>query len=137
MATGTAAVAARELKIQAAHYLRMTVNYSDTGISTGRPFANYLPSGAVIEEVIVRIVTAFNAATTNVLTVGQNSSSYNDMVAAGDVDETTAGTTKVLRGADLTISSDALPYVKYTQTGTAATAGQAIIIIKYIPNNDL
>ncbi len=42
----------------------------------------------------------------------------------------------VLRGADLTLSSAVLPYVKYTQTGTAATTGQAEVTIAYTVNND-
>jgi hypothetical protein len=27
-------------------------------------------------------------------------------------------------------------FVKYAQTGTAATAGQAVFVIQYVPNND-
>lgn len=136
MATNTAGVDARLLPWQAVHYMRKTVNYNDTDIATGVGFKHYLPDGASILFVNVKIKTAFNAGTTNVLTVGQNATSYNDMVAAADVNEAATGSSMVLRGADLTISGDARPFVKYTQTGTAATAGKAEIVIAYIPAND-
>ena len=136
MATNTAGVDARVAPWQMVHYMRKTVNYNDTDIATGVGFKNYLPSGASIQWVMVKIKTAFNAGTTNVLTVGQNASSYNDMVAAADVDESTTEASMVLRGADLTISSDVRPFITYTQTGTAATAGVAEVVIAYIPAND-
>lgn len=137
MPTGTQGRPARELPFQATHYLRKTVNYNDVGISSGIPFSYWLPAGAQILRCNVIIMTAFNAATTNVLTVGQNATSYNDIVAAADVDETTLGETAVLTGAKLDLSGgDAQPFVKYTQTGTAATTGKARIIIEYAPAND-
>ena len=136
MATNTAGHVARLLPFQAVHYLKMTVNYNDTNISTGIPFAAYLPAGAQILFATVNVLTAFNAATTNVLTVGQNATSYNDIVNAGDVNEGATGSTMALRGADLNITTDVQVFYKYTQTGTAATAGQAVIVIAYVPNND-
>lgn len=136
MSTNTTARQTRDYRMQLVHYLRKTVRYNDTDIAAGSPFTKYLPSGASIQYATVKIKTAFNGGTTNVLTVGQNSTSFNDMVAAGDVDETATGSNMVLRGADLTLSSDALPYAKYTQTGTAATAGEAEITIAYVCDND-
>jgi hypothetical protein len=137
MATGTAGVAAREHPLQMLHFLRKAVSYDTTGISSGVPFGAYLPMGAQIVMTIVKVTTAFNAVTTNVLTVGCNSSSYNDLVAAGDVDELTTGADVVWTGVELDLSAAAkLPYVKYTQTGTAATAGAAIVTIVYAPNTD-
>ena len=136
MATNTAGHVARLLPFQAVHYLKMTVNYNDTNISTGIPFAAYLPGGAQILFTTVNVLTAFNAATTNVLTVGQNATSYNDIVNAGDVNEGATGSAMVLRGADLDLTAaDALPYIKYAQTGTAATAGKAVIVIAYAPSH--
>jgi hypothetical protein len=43
--------------------------------------------------------------------------------------------TVVLTGAALTFANDTDIYVRYTQTGTAATAGAASIVITYIPPN--
>ncbi len=136
MTTNTAGSEARELSFQAVHYLKKRVNYNDTGISSGIKMPNALPAGAEILFTAVKIKTAFNAGTTNVLTVGQNSSSYNDIVAAGDVDESVTGNTQVGTGADLDITADTSVFIKYTQTGTAATAGVAEIIIAYAADND-
>lgn len=135
MATNTAGGQARELPFQAVHYLRRTVNYNDGAISTGVKVGR-LPAGASVLFTNVKIKTAFNAVTTNVLTVGQNSSSYNDMVNASDIDETATGSSMVVRGADLTLATEVDVYAKYTQTGTAATAGVAEIIVAYCANND-
>jgi hypothetical protein len=134
MATNTSATQTRDERMPLVHYLHKTINFNDTDISTGRPFARYIPALASIQWVMVKIKTAFNAATTNVLTVGQNATSYNDMVAAADVLEGSTGSYMVLRGADLTLSADTLPFVKYTQSGTAATAGVAEIVIAYTVN---
>lgn len=118
---------------QVVNTLKKTINYNDSGIASGKSFANSLPLGANILDVMVEIVTPFNAGTTNVLTVGTNASDYNDIVAAGDVDEAAAGVTKVNRalGRSLASAAEKAVFAKYTQTGGAATAGQAIVTIAY------
>jgi hypothetical protein len=137
MATGTLGTQARQFDWQATHYLRKKVNYNDANIGAAdKVKVGMLPAGAIIVGVYVRIETAFNAGTTNVLTVGTNAGADNNIVNAADVDETTVATTEVTRGLGLTIASDTTVYVLYTQTGTAATAGVATIIVEYIPNND-
>ena len=136
MPTNTEGVAAREHPLQFLHYLRKTVNFNDVGIDTGIPFSKYLPLGASIQWCMVKIKTVFNAGSTNVLTVGTVGTAYNNIVAAADVDEAVAQANMVLRGADLTIAAAVLPYIKYTQTGGAATTGQAEVEIVYACNND-
>lgn len=122
---------ARSLPWEAVHYLKKTVNFGDANIASGISFANSIPAGAQILGAWVNILTTFNATTTNVLTVGQNSSSYNDIVASADVAEGTAGMTYVTTGGALDITTDVTPFVKYTQTGTAATQGKARIVIAF------
>ena len=109
------------------------MNWNDLGIGSGIAFDNSLPQGAFITDVQVEIVTPFNAATTNVLTVGTVGTGYNNIVASGDLDETVAGVTRVTRGngRSLANAADVAPFAMYTQTGTAATAGQAVIVITY------
>jgi len=138
MATNTAGSAAREIHgLQAVHTFRKTVDYNTTGIGTADTVpVGIIPAGAFITDVKVKIVTAFNAATTNVLTVGSNASSNNNIVAAADVDETATGTTSVSTGWGLAFAADTTIYARYTQSGTAATTGQATIVISYVPNND-
>lgn len=135
MATNTAAVLppARQDPRQVANTLKKTVNFNDAGVSSGIAFDNSIPAGAFILRVMVEIVTVFNAASTNVLTVGTNSTTYNDLVAAADVNEAATGVTDVTRGwgRSIAASADKTPYVKYTQTGTAATTGQAVIVIEF------
>jgi hypothetical protein len=121
---------ARQLHTQQVHYLRKRVNWNDSGIATGVVMGT-LPAGAMIVSQDVRCNTAFNAGTTNALNVG---------TAAGGTqlftDAATAGARQPTK-ANLSFASDSDIYVQYAQTGTAATAGQADIVIGYAPNNDL
>lgn len=135
MATNTlpAVPQSRRQGQQIVNTLRKTVNYNDAGISTGLSFAESLPVGAFILDVKVEIVTVFNAGTTNVLTVGTNSSSYNDIVNSADINEAATGVTLVSRGwgRSLAATAEKPVFAKYTQTGTAGTTGQAVIVIAY------
>lgn len=124
---------------QLTHTMRKYVTYSDASIDAGTlrmPAA--LPAGSIITQVIVDVVTAFNAGTTNVLTVGTQSGTANDIVTAGDVNEGAAGVNNVTTSAAIGyIGSSAIDlFIKYAQTGTAATAGAAHIVVCYIPDND-
>ena len=134
MTTGTLGTNARQDPRQVANTLKKTVNFGDVGIASGVAFDNPLPQGAFILRVLVEIVTAFNAVTTNVLTVGTvNTPPYNNIVAAADVNEAAPGVYDVTRalGRALTAAGDVTVTAQYTQTGTAATTGQAIIVIEY------
>ena len=129
---------ARLYSQQLVHYLRFEVNYNDTGVGSGIRKGT-LPSGAIIIGTDIHVATAFNAATTNSLTVGGNSASYNDIMAAADADEAATGLTQNIKptGSSLgKLAADRDVYVMFQQTGTAATAGKAQVIIKYIPDND-
>lgn len=133
MTTGVAGVADRLDPRQVANTLKKTTNFNDTAISAGIAFDNYLPLGAFILNVLTEIVTAFNAGTTNVYTVGTNATSYNNIVAAGDVNPALAGVYPSTRsyGRSLAAAAPVLPVAKYTQTGGAATTGKAITVIEF------
>lgn len=134
MATGTLGDQARLQPRQVVNTWRKQVNFNDPGIAAGVA-GLVLPLGAFLLRVMVEVVTAFNAATTNVLTVGTNVN-MNNVVAAGDVDETAVGVYDVTRGIgrSLTALADVTLSVKYTQTGAAATTGQAEIVVIYEGN---
>jgi hypothetical protein len=106
--------------------------FGTTGIGSGIKFGT-LPMGARITDVIVEVITAFNAATTNVLTVGTNSTSFNNIVNASDVNEAATGATRVDRGIGGLIAraADIDVYIMYTQSGTAATTGSAEVTIVF------
>jgi len=121
---------------QNVHFIGKDIVYNTVGIGTSDTVkVGRIPAGSFLVQALVRITTAFNAATTNVLTVGTSSGSDADIVGASELNEAATGVTVVLTGAQLTFASDTDIYVKYTQTGTAATAGAATIIITYIPPN--
>ena len=116
------------------HFLRKEVNYNDPGIASGIVIGR-LPASAQITQALARVRTGFNAGTTNVLTVGTNAPAYDNVLGAGDIAEGGAGNNV----APLVNLQEALTeadvFVKYTQTGTAATQGKAVIHIAYTVNN--
>lgn len=136
MATNTAGTAARQLPFQATHYLRRRVTFAD--VSGTQYKMGTLPMGAVVLGTSVSVKTVFNAASTNVLIVG-TAGDDDALVAAGGVDETAVALTRV---APATLAGQVAPsadtdiYTKYTQTGTAATTGDAVVIVEYVPDND-
>jgi hypothetical protein len=128
---------ARDIGYGVVQAITRTVAYNSLGIDTADTVKlGTLPSGAQVLQCIVRVTTAFNAATTNVLTVGTSSGSDADIVSASDVNEGAAGTTIVATSAGLAFSADTPIYVKYTQTGTAATAGAAVITLTYVATSN-
>jgi hypothetical protein len=130
----TTPVAPRQYHQRAIHYMTKSVTYSDTGIASGGvvKFNNGLPANAFITETFVKVKAVFNAATTNVLTVGTNGTTNTDIVSAGDVNEASAIMFNVLGVGVLNTSAALDVYVKYTQTGTAATTGAADIVVGYV-----
>lgn len=121
---------ARQLHTQQVHYFRKRVNYNDVGIAAGVAFGT-LPAGAMIVAQNVRVSTAFNAGTTNALNVGTTAGGtqlFTDAATAGARSPTIA---------NLSFATDTDLFVQYAQTGTAASAGVADIVIGFVPNNDL
>lgn len=133
MATDTTGSAARLAPFQVTHYVRGSVAFNTAHIGEAAAVAiGIIPSGALVLRTHVAVTTAFNAATTNVLIVG-TSSDDDFFVDADDVSETAiAVTSGIMTGAGV-LAADTKVYVKYSQTGTAATAGAATIVIEYIP----
>lgn len=119
---------------QQIHYLRKSIAYNDTFPVT----VGVIPAGSLIVKPIsgVQVNTAFNAATTNVLDIGESSPTDNDDLYATDLALGTATFVPIDEAVSLTVSSDTTITCTYAQTGTAATAGAAEVIIAYIPDND-
>lgn len=116
--------------------LKRTLNFNDADIAKAA-FNEALPSGAFIVGAFAEIVTAFNAGSTNPITVGTNSTTFNNILASGDITSatpgvyfiTSSGTTKL--GRAFAAAGDTAVYATYVPTGTAATTGQAVIVIEY------
>lgn len=120
-------------------YLRRTINfntpYADApGVTAtnGIPLGG-LEAGAMVLGVDICIETAFNAATTNVLTVGTVDDVDGFAVDAGAA-AGVAGFKPNLQGAlsGIPLAANKVCYAQYSQTGTAATAGKAEIVVKFV-----
>lgn len=149
----------RELNEQVVQTVRVTINYNDPLIGSGSPLNVALPANAYILSIDADVTTAFNAGTTNVVTLGATQASANEILASG----ITAGTTGIyhltsaaglgvavtgnptyqtvsggsIRDCPGATSCNGVPiWAKYAQTGTAATAGSVTIVITYVPNLD-
>ena len=126
----------RQFHLQAVHYLRKTVNYNDTGVSTG-VFMGTLPAGAMVTDIVANVRTAFNAGSGNSLSVGITSTAYTDILATADVTLATTGGYRgtILAAADR-MATDADVYIRYTQTGSTASAGVVDVVLMFAANND-
>ncbi|QIG68265.1 hypothetical protein EVB56_074 [Rhizobium phage RHph_Y1_10] len=138
MATGTAATTARQLATQQTHYLRCGITYADNGVAK---IVGIIPANSQIINLTsgVYIREAFNAGTTNVLDIGTSADDdlYATDLALGAkafvaIDE--AATATNVNGWYVTVDTTITATVALS--GTAATTGQAEVIISYIPDND-
>ncbi len=137
MPTNTAGSVARELPSQQIHYLRKTIDFNDDGSEVT---VGWIPNGALIIQPIsgVHVVTAFDAGTTNTLNIGADDGNddpdeFATLIALGTVgfvavDEGATGVFRMTEDTEITAS--------VVLTGTAATAGEAEVVIAYIPDND-
>lgn len=115
---------------------RRRVTFDQQGIATGVLPVVALEKGSIVLRAYVRIETAFNAATTNVLTLGSAADDDGLVTSANAV----AGTPgfKTGSGAEIgtELAADTTFFAKFTQTGAAATAGVAEFIVEFVnPRN--
>jgi hypothetical protein len=115
----------------------VTFDTANIGTTNGVRFAT-LPAGSVVLRTTANVTAAFNAATTNVLVVGVAADDDALMTSAVAV----AGTigVKVTNGPAATLTTptaaDVGVFAKYTQSGTAASAGRAVVFVEYYPAGD-
>lgn len=119
-------------------YVRRTVSfdtpYADVpgGANTyGVPIGG-LEAGTIPLGCDVTIETAFNAGTTNVLVVGTVDDDDGFATTATTIPGTT-GFKQNLTGAlsGIPLAANKVVFVKFTQTGTAATTGKAHVVLKF------
>ena len=102
-----------------------SVAFNTEGIDEGVELIE-LPANIVVTKAVAVVKTAFNAGTTNVLTVGANSD-IDDILGSGDVTEGTAAAYSVNKFVKYNTAKKIK--AKFTETGTAATAGAADIYL--------
>ena len=102
-----------------------TVAFNTPGINSGVELCE-LPKNIIITRAVAVVNKAFNAGTSNVLTVGVNDA-VNDLMGSGDIDESAAGVNIVHRFNQY--GSGQIVKAKYAQTGNAATTGNADIYL--------
>lgn len=92
-----------------------------------------VPAGAQIVNIHIDTTTAFNAGTTNTMTVGVNGSAaaYVATTAVGPLGRASVATTGVYSAWPTVGASDVTVTANYSQTGTAATTGAATVTIVY------
>src|SRR5262245_59732695 len=73
-------------------FKRFSYTFADAGISTGVQKAT-IPAGAMILGTDAFMQASFNANSTNVATVGSNSTQMDNIIAAAGVDETSSSGT--------------------------------------------
>ena len=89
-----------------------------------------VPKGAGVMGAMVGVTVAFNASVTNVLRVGPLAHP-DEIVEVGDVDEATVGTYLVCHRGGGILTEDTEYFVWFTQTGDAATTGEARVGLIY------
>ncbi len=99
-----------------------SVAFDTTDIGTGVAIFE-APAAMVITEVCVDVTAAFNAGTTNVLTIGTNSD-VDNICGSSDIAETKGSSAKATFAR---LAKGDKVKVKYASTGTAASAGAADI----------
>ena len=92
-----------------------------------------IPANSQIVDINIDVTTAFDAGTTNTVTVGKTGSAAAFVAATsvGSAGRASVATTGVYSAWADTGSSDVSATVTFSQTGTAATAGAARVTIVY------
>lgn len=133
---GNSAVAPRSNLTHQLNYFRRSVAFNTFQIGTaGKVPLGTLPANAIVTSGFVKVTAAFNAVTTNVLTVG-TADDDDAVMTASDIDETDVDTTITFAVVGYQPAVATPLFVRYTQSGTAATAGAATIILFFVPDND-
>lgn len=106
-----------------------TVKFNTEDADTGVVLCK-IPHDCRITRAIAVVDTAFDAGTTNVLTVGTTTTNADELLGSGDITEGTAGIYNKMLFVET--AKDTKIVAKYTQTGTAATAGKARIYLETV-----
>lgn len=106
-----------------------TIAYTDSSAVT----IATLPANSQIVNINIDVTTAFDAGTTNTVTVGKTGSAaaFVTSTSVGSAGRASVATTGVYSAWADTGSSEVTATATFAQTGTAATAGAARVTIVY------
>ena len=109
------------------------------GNTTDKSLSIVIPANSQIVDIKIFVTEAFDAGTTNTMDIGivGNSDLYVDDAAVGTAGDAALGVTALTQNWSDIGTSDVKLAAKYIQTGTAATAGAARIVVSYVQNNNL
>lgn len=119
-------------------HIRRTVRFDGNKVgTTGLPIGG-LEAGAIPMHAHATIIEGFNAGTTNNLTLGTADTPEAFAAAAGTV-AGTAGFKGNLTGTETgkPLARNTVVYARYTQSGTAATAGVAIVTLYFVNKREI
>ena len=113
-----------------------TIAFGDT---TDKSLSIVIPANSQLVDIKILVTTAFDAGTTNTLDIGivGDSDLYVDNAAVGTAGDAALGNTALATNWSDIGTTDVKLAAKYIQTGTAATAGAARIVVSYVQNNNL
>ena len=113
-----------------------TIDFGDT---TDKSLSIVIPANSQIVDIKIFVTEAFDAGTTNTMDIGivGNSDLYVDDAAVGTAGDAALGVTALTQNWSDIGTSDVKLAAKYIQTGSAATAGAARIVVSYVQNNNL
>jgi hypothetical protein len=133
MATNQQGSLARYNTPQQTDYLRRRITFQNTQ----RVLVGILPPRAIINKAssFVDIVTVFNAGTTNTVDIGIEGTAgrYGSAIALGTANQVALNGTGTFQVAGV---DDVYIWATVNMSGTAATTGEAHVVINFTPAND-
>lgn len=131
---------ARNTGEQQVHFFRKRVQFADIAALTAGLKIGRLPAKAFITGVeFFTTATPFNSATTDTISVGTTAATGTEICAATTV-HTASTYARVASpaGAGLAVTNagEVDVFLKYAQSGAVATAGDATVVVSFIPDID-
>lgn len=133
MTTGVLGSNARDVMMPVQQVISFVLNFNTTGASSGVKIGT-LPANAVVQFWRANVETAFNAGTTNPITIGTTATGA-EIAASASI---TSGTAGAYTGSPAAAAgwkqqtADQDVFCSYIPTGTAATTGKAIITVTFV-----
>lgn len=111
------------------------ITFATAGLTTGVSMGK-VPKGSRFAFAETHVTTGFSAAGTRAMTVGTNSTTYNNIVTTV-TEETASGAFHSICTSIATLTVDTEVFIKMTTTGTAAAAGAVTVVVAFFPPREL